>query len=554
MKLHEAVAQGLRDQGVEVVFGLVGDGNLYLADDFRRLGGRYVPLTHEGSIVLAAAGYHRTSGRLGVGTVTHGPGLSNTVTALVDAAKAGTPVLLIAGDTDPVDLENFQDIRQRELVEACGAGFVAARRPDLIEEDLARAIRLAVVEHRPVVLDIPIGFQWEDVERRPQPVVPLAVDAVHPDPDRVEDAAGVIASARRPLVLAGRGAIGARDELVALAARIGAPLATTAQARQLFAGERFDLGIFGGLATETATEVLGEVDTIIAVGASLNRWTTAEGSLVDGRRIVQVDLDPRALGARARPTVAVQGDAAAVAGALVALLDEAGIPSSGFAGDTLADRIAEGGAQRAEQRTRRRATEEERERTGARPAGTVDLPLAVAALETAMPADRTLVLDAGRQMYEGLAVLTAPVPSAYVHTTHFGAIGVGLPYAIGAAVGAPERPTLLVCGDGGFMLGGLVEVVAAVREHLDIAIVVFDDGSFGAEHIQLVRKGLDPAISTFDWPDLGPVAASLGADGVTVRTLAELDAALAGLAARGRGAGPLLIDVHTSADEISAAG
>src|SRR5690606_15235835 len=128
---------------------------------------------------------------------------------------------------------------------------------------------------------------------------------------RLEHAAAVIAAARRPIILAGRGAIDARAELIALARTVGAPLATTVQARQLFRDEPLDLGIFGGLSTDTASEVTLESACVIAFGASLNRWTTASWSLLEGKALVHVDLESAALGRHAEPTAAVQGDSAA---------------------------------------------------------------------------------------------------------------------------------------------------------------------------------------------------------------------------------------------------
>jgi thiamine pyrophosphate-dependent acetolactate synthase large subunit-like protein len=109
----------------------------------------------------------------------------------------------------------------------------------------------------------------------------------------------------------------------------------------------------------------------------------------------------------------------------------------------------------------------------------------------------------------------------------------------------------VVCGDGGFMLGGLTEFITAVRLGLDLTVVVVNDGAFGAEHIQLVRKGIDPSISTFEWPDLAEVARSLGGQGVTVGSIDELDATLARL---GRSSGPTLVNILVSADELSAVG
>ncbi|MFF0445446.1 thiamine pyrophosphate-dependent enzyme [Streptomyces sp. NPDC004609] len=146
-----------------------------------------------------------------------------------------------------------------------------------------------------------------------------------------------------------------------------------------------------------------------------------------------------------------------------------------------------------------------------------------------------------------MATLRCPGPSSYVHTLNFGSLGLGMGSAVGAACAAPERPTLLVTGDGGFMMGGLTEFTTAVRHGLDLVVVVLDDGAYGAEHIQFRGKDMDPAISTFDWPDLGPVATALGGRGLTVRDTAGLDRALAALPGRDR---PVLIDVKLDPDRV----
>jgi thiamine pyrophosphate-dependent acetolactate synthase large subunit-like protein len=123
--------------------------------------------------------------------------------------------------------------------------------------------------------------------------------------------------------------------------------------------------------------------------------------------------------------------------------------------------------------------------------------------------------------------------------------------AIGASFGAPGRPTLLVTGDGGFMLGGLAEFNTAVRHGVDLVVVLFNDAAYGAEHIQFRNKNMDPAISTFDWPDFGPVATALGGRGYTVRNLEQLDEALDAVQTRDR---PVLIDIRIDPDKVSLPG
>lgn len=538
MLFHEAIARALSDHGVTTVFGVLGDANLYAMDSFQRhAGGTFVSMSNEAGAVLAANGYARTSGGLGVATVTHGPALTNTVTALVESVRDRTPVLLIAGDTAVTDRENFQNISQRDVVLPTGAGFEQVRAPRTAVEDLTTAIRRAVLERRPVVLNMPADFQWEEVAYAPLPAKWPAPQAVPPDPEVMDRAVGVVGSAERPLVLAGQGAMtpDARTALLRLASRIGAPVATTLRARDLFRGEPYDLGIFGTLSHQRALDIIGRSDCVIAFGASLNKWTTAEGSLLEGKKVVHVDVDRFALARYSGVHVGVVGDAAAVADGLVAWLDEAEVKPTGFASPKLAERLA--------------ARTPRHDGTDRGTDSTVDIRTALMRLESAFPRERTLVFDGGRFIHHAFRVLRVPEPRAYVHTVNFGSIGLGMGNAVGAALGAPGRPVLLVTGDGGFMLGGLAEFASAVRHGLDLVVVVINDGAYGAEHIQLRNKGMDPAISTFVWPDLGPVATALGGQGFTVRNRAELDEALAAIAHRDR---PVLIDVKIDPDAVPA--
>lgn len=536
MLFHQAIAKALGDQGITTIFGVLGDANLYMMDSFERtVGGRFYSMSNEAGAVLAANGYARTSGELGVATVTHGPALTNTITALVESVKDHTPVLLVAGDTAVVDRENFQKIPQRDVVLPSGAGFEQVRSPETVAEDVAVAVRRALLERRPIVLNVPIEFQWAEVEYTPDRVRWVRPQAVVPDPAALDDAVGIVASAKRPLVLAGQGASDpeAKAALVRLAHRIGAPLATTLRARDLFRGDPHNIGIAGTLSHEVAMDVIAQADCVIAFGASLNKWTTAEGSGLDGKKVVHVDIDRAAIERFSGVHAGVVGDAVPVAEAFVALLDEAEVKPTGFASPQLAERLAN----RDEHAFRDTSTET-----------CVDIRTAMLKVEAAFPQDRTLVHDGGRFIFNAFKLLHAPDPRAYVHTVNYGSIGLGMGNAVGAWFGAPGRPVLLVTGDGGFMLGGLAEFNSAVRHQVDLVVVLFNDAAYGAEHIQFRNKDMDPSISTFDWPDFGPVATALGGRGFTVRNLAELDEALAAIETRDR---PILIDIKIDPDKVS---
>lgn len=131
-------------------------------------------------------------------------------------------------------------------------------------------------------------------------------------------------------------------------------------------------------------------------------------------------------------------------------------------------------------------------------------------------------------------------PKNFVLAINVAAIGMGMGYAIGAAVARPEQKTLFVCGDGGFMMGGLAEFSSVVREGLNMVTVICNDSAYGAEYIQFEDRQMDPSLSTFNWPSFAAMAEAMGAKGLRVSSLTELDAALDIVAAT---KGPVLLEL-----------
>jgi acetolactate synthase I/II/III large subunit len=535
MKVHAALARALVDHDVQVLFGLIGDANLFMVDSFiRNHSGRYVGAANESGAVLMANGYACISGRVGVATVTHGPALTNTLTALVEAVRNETPLVLIAGDTAADDKDNLQNIAQRDVTLPSGAGFVQARSPATLLEDVAEAFRRASLERRPIVLNVPSDYQWQDVDYAFVDRTPPALPPTSPDAAALDAALGAIASAKRPLVLAGRGAATAqaRASLLRLAERIGAPLATTVKAKDLFRGEAFDLGIFGTLSSPVAQDAIAASDTVLAFGAGLNRFTTVSGSLLQGKRVVHCDVDRSRLNRHHVAAATLVGDAATTADVICQWLDDGEIPASGFRSDDLARRLE------AHSFSDYRDVSDN---------ATVDLRTALLALDRMLPRERVLIADGGRFLSETWKLTHAPDPSRFMSTVNFGSIGLGMSNAIGAAFAVTGQPVVLFCGDGGFMLGGLTEFRTAVSNGLDLVVVILNDGSYGAEHIQFRNRGMDPSLSLLDWPDFAPVAVALGGQGVTVRGIEALEMLPDVVAQR---TGPLLIDVKLDPDKM----
>lgn len=533
MKVHQAIARALADNGVDTIFGLIGDANMFMIDSFvSACGGKFVAAAHETGGALMALGYASLTGKVGVCSVTHGPATSNAVTPLIEGVKGMVPMILLCGDTVVEDREANQNIPQRDVIMSTGAGFEQLRSPRTVAQDIARVIRRAFVERRPIALNIPYEFDWKDVEYTPAPIHMPDDRAIVTASDDLDNAIGIIAAARRPVILAGRGAANAkaRVALLKLARRIEAPLATTLKAKDLFLGEDYNLGICGTVSTPITVETLMESDCIISFGASLTYRTTSHGTFLKGKRLVQVNLEPAEIAKNVQPDVGLVGDPAGTADLICHWLDEAEIPSSGWYSDELKYRIAD--------------EVPELDPSDDYDNGTVNYRRSLLRLDKALPEDRVLVTDGGRFMRHAWTLVRATGLNSFVVPCNSGSIGLGFSHAIGAAVAAAGRPTVLLTGDGGFMHGGIGEFNTAVRYKLDLVIIVCNDGAFGAEVAKFNSKypdrRPDPGLIVFDWPDFASVAIALGGEGITVRSVGDLAKAEEAIANR---TCPLLIDL-----------
>lgn len=531
MHVYQSIARAASDHGVDTMFGLMGDANLFMVDSFvRDCGGRFVPAAHEGSSVLMALAYAHVAGKVGVATVTHGPALTNCVTALTEGARGHIPMVLMAGDTPVSNPRHLQGIDQRELVKATGAGFEQVRAPDTVGMDVARAFYRAQVERRPIVLNMPADFMWQEVDHKAEVLDVFTAPGGVAEGNILDQAIGMIASARRPLILAGAGAVTAREQLIRLADRLEAPLATTLKAKGLFNGHPYNIDIFGTLSTPAAYDLIAQADCIVCFGTGLHDFTTDRGKLMKGKRIIQVDIEPTAIGGGLHPDAALLADAGLTAETIVYWLDEAEIPASGFTRELDIKLLTAHPAG-----------------TGKAAEGCVNYVHSLERLEQALPSDRVLVTDGGRFMTEVWCRISAPDPRSFVVTANFGSIGLGLQEAIGAGLAAPGRPVVLFSGDGGFMMGGINEFNTAVRLGLDLIVIVANDSAYGAEHIQFLDRKMDPSLTEFHWPSFAGIARSLGGQGIEVHSDAELETALAAIETRDR---PLLIELRLDPHDV----
>ncbi len=310
----DAVGATLAAHGIDTVFGVIGSGNFVATNALCADGATFFAARHEHGAVCMADGWSRATSRVGVASVHQGPGLTNAMTALAEAAKSATPLLLLAGDTPAAALGSNFRVDQHDLVASVGAIAERIHAPETAAADAARALHRAASERRPVVLMLPIDVQAAgaptDTPLPPRRALPRPPA---PAPEAVREAAQLLAGAQRPVLIGGRGAVtaDAGAAIATLARRAGALLATSAPAKGLFAGDPFDLGISGGFASPLAAELLMEADVVLAFGARLNPWTTQHGRLFGpGATVVKVDAEPAALGMHRPADLAIVGDAA----------------------------------------------------------------------------------------------------------------------------------------------------------------------------------------------------------------------------------------------------
>jgi thiamine pyrophosphate-dependent acetolactate synthase large subunit-like protein len=510
----EAVGRALAQRGPRHVFGLIGSGNFVVSNAMVAGGASFVAARHEGGAISMADAYAQVSGQVGVCSVHQGPGLTNTMTGLTEAAKSRTPLLVLAADTASAAIRSNFRIAQDQLVTSVGAVAERLHSPETAVADAVRALRRARVERRPVVLMMPLDIQAAACpESHDPPVEPRSVRPTRPAAAAIAEAADLLVRARRPLIIAGRGArlAAAREPLEELAETLNALLATSAVANGLFARNPWALGISGGFASPTGAELIGDADVVLAAGAALNMWTTRHGRLLSpNASVIQIDHDADAIGAHQRADVAVVGDVGEAARALVAELGRREYAGSGWRTADLAERLTRGAWQSTPF-------------TDASDAAHIDPRALSAALDALLPDERTVAIDSGHFMGYPAMYLRVPDEHAFVFTQAFQAVGLGLASAIGAAVARPDRLTLAALGDGGALLG-LPDLETVARLGLRMLIVVYNDAAYGAEVHHFAPHGHPLDLVRFPDVDFAALGRAVGLRGATVRCANDLQA------------------------------
>jgi thiamine pyrophosphate-dependent acetolactate synthase large subunit-like protein len=533
MKVAEAVGRALHAAGIEQVFGVVGSGNFHLTNALVAAGARFVAARHEGGAATMADAYARVRGTVAAVSVHQGPGLTNAMTGITEAAKSRTPLLVLAAEvTGPTS--NFY-VDQEALARAVGAVPMRITSAEDAVGQSCAAVRRALHERCTVVLNLPLDVQESDVPQGAlaQASPPPRRAAVVPTASEVAALVRVLKQARRPVFVAGRGARSpaARDALEALAERCGALPATSAVARGLFHDNPWSLDVSGGFATPVAAELIGGADVIVGWGCALNMWTMRHGTLIGtDTSVVQVDDDPSALGAHRELHLGVTGDVELTARQA---LEAFGGRREGLRTPEIAEALA----------TRGRWRDVPYEDTSTR--DRIDPVTLSIALDDILPAERVVGVDSGNFMGHPSMFLSVPDQDGFCFTQAYQSIGLGLATTIGAALARPDRLPVAALGDGGALMGA-ADLDTVRRLGLPMVVVVYNDDAYGAEVHHFGPDG--HPLDTVEFPptDIAAVARGYGFEAVTVRTRTDLKAVEDWVA--GPRSAPLLIDAKVVRD------
>ena len=530
------IAAALQARGIDRVFGLQGGHIQPIWDHLARLGIRIVDVRDEGAAVHMAHAHCELTGMLGVALVTAGPGVTNCVTAMANASLARVPVLLVGGCTSrpQANMGPLQDIPHVDIMRPVTRYARTARVADQAIRELDEAIARAcgdLGEPGPSYIEVPTDVLRTRVAANLVPadwMAPKPPRRPVPQPDAIEAGVAAIRAARRPLVVSGRGARGAGEALARFLDASGALYLDTQESRGLLpAGHPAAVGAVRAAAMAGADLVvtlgrkldyqLGFGSPAVFPGARFMRIADSAGELVDNRRgtpeiLAAVDL---ALDALAR----------------------------GLGGD----KGEKDGAWAEELRGKHRARIARGEAAPAQPRGGDGKihPMAIFdALRKVAAPDYIAIADGGDLLSFARVGLAA---TTYLDSGAFGCLGVGVPYAVAAALAFPGRQVVSVNGDGAYGINAM-EVDTAVRHGAKAVFIVSNNAAWNIERFdQEFNYGGRVVGTTLRHSDYAAMARALGAHGERVEDPADLEGAIARAIANA----PAVVDVVTSRDAVS---
>jgi acetolactate synthase-1/2/3 large subunit len=541
MRAVDAVMECLKAEGVDVVFGLPGGANLPTYDAF--VGGdiRHILVRHEAGGGHAAQGYSKATGKVGVAFATSGPGATNLVTPICDAMMDSVPVVFITGQvrTELLGTDGFQE------ADTIGITMPVVKHSFMIQnpQEIPRAIHEAFHIARsgrpgPVLVDIPQDLSRAEIVY--EPVTDVRLPGYQPklegNQKQIRQAAKALAAAQRPVIYAGGGVVNANasEELIEFATSDSFPVTCTLMGLGAFTAPHQQwLGMLGMHGTRAANYAMDEADLICAVGARFDDRITGKLSEFAPRaKFIHIDIDPAEISKNVPAHIPIVGDAKHVLAKLVVEYRAIGADSARL--EAWWGRI-EGW------REKYPLSYEDS------PDSEIKPQYMIKALYEATGGEAIVTSDVGQHQMWAAQYYDFPKPRRWINSGGLGTMGFGLPAAMGAAVGCPERLVCCIAGDGSVQMNAQ-ELATCAQNDIPIKVFIMNNGYLGMvrQWQELFWDGRYSHVDTGEFPDFVKLAEAYGVTGMRFEDKNTLVTDIRRAIAID---GPVLVDVRVTREE-----
>src|SRR5271154_2028832 len=551
MRAVDALMECLKAEGVDVVFGLPGGANLPTYDAFVGGGIRHILVRHEAGGGHAAEGYAKATGKVGVAFATSGPGATNLITPICDAMMDSVPVVFITGQvrTELLGTDGFQE------ADTMGITMPVVKHSFMIQhpQELPRAIHEAFYIARsgrpgPVLIDIPQDLSRPAIDY--EPVSDVRLPGYQPRVDgnqkQVRQAAKALAAAQRPVIYAGGGVVNANaaHELTEFATADRFPVTCTLMGLGAFSARVQGkggvdepnpqwLGMLGMHGTRTANYAMDEADLICAVGARFDDRITGKLSEFAPRaKFIHIDVDPAEISKNVPAHIPIVGDAKHVLSKL--LIEYRALGADPARLEDWWSRI--GGWQEKHPLAYEDSADSE-----------IKPQYMIQALYEATGGEAIVTSDVGQHQMWAAQYYDFPAPRRWINSGGLGTMGFGLPAAMGAAVGAPERLVCCVAGDGSVQMNAQ-ELATCAQNNIPIKVFIMNNGYLGMvrQWQELFWDRKYSHVDMGEFPDFVKLAEAYGVTGMRFSDKTTLVQDMRSAIAT---PGPVLVDVRVTREE-----
>ncbi|MCL2172586.1 MAG: biosynthetic-type acetolactate synthase large subunit [Candidatus Bathyarchaeota archaeon] len=522
----QALLESLERQNVDTIFGILGGAILPVYDalyDNKKI--RHILARHEQCAAHEAEGYARASGRVGVCMATSGPGATNLVTGIANAYMDSSPIIALTGQIPTCGVNSSYMIGRDAFQEADILGITTAitkynYQPQTVLEIpqmVTNAFHIATTGRPgPVLIDLPKNVQTNIAEveftdkhnirsyRLPQP----------PDLTKISQAAELLATAERPMLLVGGGVIlaDASNEIVKMSDLLMAPVATTFMGKGAFPESHpLSLGCIGMHGNPAANRIIGEADVLLAIGTRLSdRATTNLDTFAEGAKKIQIDIDAAEINKNVEVDLAIISDAKVSMEMLLTAISEKLKKGKGKAWTTRVKEVKEQLSPMLKEA----------------PRGMTPKAL-LSELRKLLPASGIITTEVGQNQMWSALYMQSLQPRTFISSGGLGTMGFGFPAAIGAKVARPDSIVVDIAGDGSFIMSEQ-ELACSVTEDIPVIVMVLNNSVLGmvAQWQRTLYSRRYKAINLGKSPDFVKLAEAYGAQGIRVASIDEFKKAI----------------------------